>query len=140
MYHSSFGDLSLFSGKTIIQVYETKSIGDVPSIDITFSNGIKDSVVLEKYYPTQESRLEKEPFCNFFGHLKNEDTACVSLTGCPGQDDLHFTINSENNDQSNMYILKKYGELEIVERTFMVRPTFHIHFSINLIYVQYSLD
>ena len=96
MYYSSFGDLSLFSGKTIIQVYETKSIGDVPSIDITFSNGIKDSVVLEKYYPTQESRLEKEPSCNFFGHLKNEDTACVSLTGCPGQDDLHFTINSEN--------------------------------------------
>ena len=104
----------------MITVHETRSFREVPSIDITFANGIKDALVLERFYPTKESRMMRTPSCNFFGHLANENTACVSLTGCPGQDDLHFTINSENNDQSNMYILKKDGELEIVESAFKV--------------------
>ena len=106
--------------KPLIKVYETKSFGEVPSVEITFANGIKDSLLLERFYPTEESRMARKLSCNFFGHLENENTACVSLTGCPGQDDLHFTINSKNNDQSNMYILKKNGELETVESTFKV--------------------
>ena len=108
------------SAKPLIKVYETKSFGEVPTVEITFANGIKDSLLLERFYPTKESRMARKLSCNFFGHLENENTACVSLTGCPGHDDLHFTINSKNSDQSNMYILKKNGELEIVESTFKV--------------------
>ena len=105
----------------LIEVQQTRSFREVPSIDITFANGVKDSMVLERFYPTQESRMARTPSCNFIGHLENEKTACVSLTGCASSDDLHFTINSKNSGSSSMYILHKDGHLELVERAFKVR-------------------
>ena len=104
----------------LIEVQQTRSFREVPSINITFANGVKDSMVLERFYPTQESRMARTPSCNFIGHLENEKTACVSLTGCASSDDLHFTINSKNSGSSNMYILHKDGHLELVERAFKV--------------------
>ena len=41
----------------LIEVHEVRSLGEIPSIDITFPNGMKDSVVLERFYPTKESRM-----------------------------------------------------------------------------------
>ena len=105
----------------MIEVQQTRSFGEVPSIDITFSNRVKDSLVLKRFYPTQESRMARTPSCNFVGHLENEKSACVSLTGCPGSDDLYFTINSKNSGSSNMYILKNNGEVELVESVFKVK-------------------
>ena len=107
-------------GLPLIEVQQTKSFREVPSIAITFANGVKDSMVLERFYPTQESRMARTPSCNFIGHLENEKTACVSLTGCASSDDLHFTINSKNSGSSNMYILHKDGNLELVESAFKV--------------------
>ena len=104
----------------LIEVHEVRSFGEVPSIDITFPNGMKDSIVLERFYPTKESRTATMPSCNFFGHLLNDKTACVSVTGCAGQDNMEFTINSVNSGPSNMYILHKNGNLEMVESAFMV--------------------
>ena len=112
----------------MIEVHQTRSFGDVPSIDITFTNGVKDSLVLKRFYPTKESRMATTPSCNFVGHLENEKTACVSLTGCASSDDLHFTINSKNSGSSNMYILHKDGNLELVERAFKVHSFFFIIF------------
>ena len=104
----------------LIEVQQTRSFREVPSIDITFANGVKDSMVLEKFYPTQESRMARKPSCNFVGYLENERTACVSLTGCAGSDDLYFTINSRNSGSTNMYILRNNGEVELVESAFKV--------------------
>ena len=103
-----------------IEVHQTRSFGDVPSIDITFTNGVKDSLVLKRFYPTKESRMARTPSCNFVGHLENERTACVSLTGCAGSDDMYFIINSRNSGSSNKYILKNNGEVELVESAFKV--------------------
>ena len=67
--------------------------------------------------------------CNFFGHLENEKSACVSVTGCAGQDDMAFTINSKNAGFNNMhigYILYKDGHIEMVERTFKVCNVMYI--------------
>ena len=105
----------------MIEVQQTRSFGEVPSIDITFTNGVKDSLVLKRFYPTQESRLARTPSCNFVGHLDNEKSACVSLTGCAGSEDLYFTINSRNSGLSNMYILRNNGEVELVESVFKVK-------------------
>ena len=101
-------------------VRQAKSPFGIPSIDITFSNGVKDSLVLERFYPSEQSRIERKPSCNFFGHLENEKSACVSVTGCAGQDDMAFTINSRNGGSTNMYILHKDGHLELVESAFKV--------------------
>ena len=101
-------------------VRNAKSPFGIPSIDITFSNGVKDSLVLERFYPSEQSRMERKPSCNFFGHLENEKSACVSVTGCAGQEDMAFTINSRNGESNNMYILHKDGHLELVESAFKV--------------------
>ena len=106
--------------KPLLDVRRAKSPFGIPSIDITFPNGVKDSLVLERFYPSEQSRMERKPSCNFFGYLENEKSACVSVTGCPGQDDMAFTINSRNGGSTNMYILHKDGHLELVESAFKV--------------------
>ena len=106
--------------KPLIEVHEVRSLGHIPSIDITFANGIKDSMILERFYPTEDSKRAIIPPCNFFGYLLKDKTACVSVTGCFGQDDMEITINSVNSGPNNMYILHKNGDLEMVESAFKV--------------------
>ena len=63
--------------------------------------------------------MERKLSCNFFGRLENENTACVSVTGCPGEE-MAFTINSKNSVNVVGYILHKDGHLELVESAFKV--------------------
>ena len=104
----------------VVRENRLRSLGEIPAIDITFANGVEDSLVLERFYPTQQSKRAKTLSCNFFGHLKNEQSACVSLTGCPGEETLYFTINSMNSGQSNKFILEKNGKLQVVDGAFKV--------------------
>ena len=108
----------------LIEVHQTGSLGEIPSIDITFSNGMKDSMVLERFFPTKKSRMERKSSCNYFGHLKNEKSASVSVTGCWGRDDLAITINSIHSGPSNMYIIHKNGDLQMVKNNIKVCTTF----------------
>ncbi len=52
---------------------------------------------------------------NFIGHLENEETACVGMTGCPGEEDVEFTILSKHNVGFYMYRWLKDGTIEGVE-------------------------
>ena len=86
-----------------IDIHQGRSLEDIPMIHITFPNGVKDSLVLHRFHPTAQSRIEKlKPSCNYIGHLRKEESACVSVTGCPGQDDVSFTINSKNSGSTNI--------------------------------------
>ena len=105
----------------------SRSPGEIPAIDITFANGVEDSLLLERFYPTQQSRRAKTLSCNFFGHLKNEQSGCVSLTGCPGKENLYFTINSINSGLSNKFILEKNGNLQVVDGAFKVVLSFYFN-------------
>ena len=105
-------------GQPRIEVSQSRSPRGIPSIAVTFANGVKDSLVLERFYPTEQSRMERKLSCNFFGRLENENTACVSVTGCPGEE-MAFTINSKNSVNVG-YILHKDGHLELVESAFKV--------------------
>ena len=62
--------------------------------------------------------MEKKVSCNFIGHLENENTACVAVTGCPGEE-MAFTIKSKHSEHIG-YILHQDGQLESVESTFKV--------------------
>merc|ERR1711935_282220 len=104
-------------GQPRIEVSQSRSPRGIPSIAVTFANGVKDSLVLERFYPTEQSRMERKLSCNFFGRLENENTACVSVTGCPGEE-MAFTINSKNSVNVVGYILHKDGHLELVESAF----------------------
>ena len=72
------------------------SRNDIPEIKIHFCDGYTDELILERYYPNEETKLDREyrKSCNYFGHLKNEKGACVAVTGCFGKEDMDFTILS----------------------------------------------
>ena len=111
----------IFAGLPQIKVHEVRSLDNIPSIDITFPDGKKDSLILQRFYPSEQSRLEREFGCNYFGYLKNDKSACVAVTGCAGQDNLEFTINANYGGSSNMYILHKdSGRVELIENPFTV--------------------
>jgi len=60
--------------------------------------------------------MEKKVSCNFIGSLENENTACVAVTGCPGEE-MAFTIKSKHSENIG-YILHQDGQLELVESAF----------------------
>ena len=55
--------------------------------------------------------------CVYFGHLANEPEACVAMTGCPGSEDVEFTILSTHNEISHTFKWSKEGDVQILSRT-----------------------
>ena len=52
--------------------------------------------------------------CVYFGHLANEPEACVAMTGCPGSEDVEFTILSTHNEVSHSFKWSKEGDVQIL--------------------------
>ena len=104
----------VFKGLPEIQVnYDRTSINAIPSIDIKFQNGHQDHFVLNRHYTSEGNRIENELNCNFIGHLANEKTACVAVTGCSGKD-MEFTILSKHS-QNSLFKLSMDGKLEALD-------------------------
>ena len=80
---------------------------------------------MERHYASPEARIAGEEHCNFFGHLKNDASACVAVTGCYGEEDMEFTINSRDLE-TNMYILRKNGNFEAIQSKLKVFVLFSI--------------
>ena len=76
-------------------------------------------MVLDRFYPSAESRKIGKPHCNFIGHLAKDTEACVGVTGCPGEK-MEFTVNSKHAGRSTRFILLENGEMEKVESAFKV--------------------
>lgn len=75
-------------------------------------------MVLQRFYSSEEERNTRTLSCNFIGHLENEETACVAVTGCLNDDKMEMTINSRHAGSSNMFVLHKNGHVEMVESAF----------------------
>ena len=58
--------------------------------------------------------------CVYFGHLANEPEACVAMTGCPGSEDVEFTILSTHNEVSHTFQWTKEGDVQILSRTVLL--------------------
>ena len=86
---------------------------DIPEIKISFSDGSTDTLVLSRYYSNREEELSGIKRCNFIGNLANEVEACIGMTGCPGSEDVEFTILSSRLTKSPLY--KWYKDSGIVE-------------------------
>ena len=62
---------------------------DIPQVEVTFTDGQKDSLVLEHYNALPHSKnIDPRRLCNYLGHLKNEKTARVAVTGCVDERNL----------------------------------------------------
>ena len=118
--------ITFIAALPLIVVKQTRSLFDLPSIFITFSNGVKDSFILTRYYPNEQAKRDKKLSCNFLGHLANEKDACVAVTGCHGKDEMEFTINSKNSGPGNKYVLHKDGQIELIEDTFNVKKSLNL--------------
>ncbi len=93
-----------------------------PWVKVRFSDGYTDTLILEKHFNSEEDELTKaeNEECNFIGHLAREKSACVAMTGCPGTEDVEFTIFSAHAHESPLYKWAKNGSVVAIENPFNV--------------------
>ena len=73
---------------------QERSFDGSPSVSISFPDGYNDNLILSKYSITGKKDDYREHLCHYVGHLEKETSACVAMTGCPGLNDVTFTILS----------------------------------------------
>ena len=95
--------------------------GSIPSIDVTFDDGLTDTIVLRKFTFHEEDRLESLENCNYFGHLASDESACLSVTGCVGLEPLDFTIMGE---KGGLYRWNLDGSVTQIKRSELVSTPF----------------
>ncbi len=89
-----------------------------PEVKISFPNGVKSKMVLWKHFSSKNQK--ESDGCNYLGYLESDPKSCLAMTGCPGRDQLEFTINSKSLNGSNKFILHQNGSLETPENPFKV--------------------
>ena len=83
-----------------------------PSISIAFPDGYTDNMILSK---SDDEDLEENE-CIFMGHLEKETSACIAMTGCPGLEDVEFTIFSKHAGKSGVMKWSKDGSVELMDQ------------------------
>merc|ERR1712086_615751 len=91
---------------------EERSLNGSPSIAVTFPDRYQDTLVLNKFYANEQNRMASKERCHYIGHLENEHTACVAMTGCVGSQDVQFTILSKHAPKSSTFKWTKDGNVE----------------------------
>merc|ERR1712172_96759 len=94
---------------------EERSSNGSPSIVVTFPDGYQDNLVLSKFYANEQNRMASKERCHYIGHLENEHTACVAMTGCVGSQDVQFTILSKHSPKSSTFKWTKDGNVELMK-------------------------
>ena len=105
-----------------------RSYNSAPSVTVEFSDGYKDTMILNKFYANADDRMANKEHCNYIGHLANELDACVAMTGCVGSDNVEFTILSTHASKSSMFKWNKDGNVEVIKTGFEVN-----YFSLNFL-------
>ena len=63
----------------------------------------------------KKTRIASKERCHYIGHLTNELTACVAMTGCVGSQDVQFTILSKHAPKSSTFKWTKDGNVELMK-------------------------
>jgi len=103
---------------TNFALVEERSANGSPTVTVTFPDGYTDTLVLNRYYSSEEDRMAGAEDCHFIGHLAKEQDACVAMTGCVGSEDIDFTIMSSHATKSAMFKWSKDGHVEVIESPF----------------------
>ena len=85
-----------------------------PNIEVTFPDGYTDRLILQKHYFNEEDKKKIDNHCNYVGHLAEEKTACVAMTGCLGFDNVELTIMSKHAVDSNSFVWNKNGAIHAI--------------------------
>ena len=93
-----------------------RSLGNIPSVTVTFPDGYQDTLKLRQFFTNEnEKSVEEANACAYIGNLENERTACVAMTGCYGKEDVQFTILSKHAEGSVFYKWTKNGDVHVIE-------------------------
>ena len=94
---------------------------DIPEIEVTFTNGVKQRLVLRHYdaIPNSDS-ADKSRFCNYLGHLEGDEVnSTVAVTGCLMGHNLdekvHITLLSQHSPQHKSFSFDKNGNTNHIE-------------------------
>ena len=63
----------------------------------------------------KKTRIASKDRCHYIGHLTNELTACVAMTGCVGSQDVQFTILSKHAPNSSTFKWTIDGNVELMK-------------------------
>jgi len=94
---------------------------DVPEIEVTFANGIKQKMVLRHYDAIPNSDVaDQTRLCNYLGHLEgDEKNSVVAVTGCLNGDNLddkmHITLVSQHSPNHKSFSVDKHGNTKHIE-------------------------
>ena len=108
--------LNITDTKLVPKFYllEKENSNGAPSVGITFPDGHKDTLLLNKFYGNEEIQKNSTEWCFYNGHLVKEPEACVAMTGCVGTEDVEFTIFS-GHSESNIFKWTKDGNVVVVD-------------------------
>ena len=66
--------------------------------------------------------------CRYMGTLEMDPDACLAMTGCPGMEDVEFTILSDDPDRSGLFRWTKEGKVEKIIQEVKTRIFFTENF------------
>ena len=102
----------------------SRSIEEPPRIQVTFANGKQDDFELF-HYKTNEN---VERGCNYLGHLRNDLSSNVAVTGCLSNSGDHLEITILSPSSVNKMFKVDYDQnTEIIKNPFEDGGTNPIH-------------
>ena len=90
-----------------------------PTVDVFFPDGYRDRILLQRHEDADETD------CHYIGHLEKEKSTCIAMTGCPGKDDLEFTLFSTHLTHPGTFKWLKDGTVHFLEY-----PVSRLHFKL----------
>ena len=94
---------------------------DIPEIEVTFTNGVKQKMVLRHYNAIPNSDLvDPSRLCNYLGHLEGDETeSTVAVTGCLMGDNrdekMHITLLSRHSPEHKSFSMDQNGNIKHIE-------------------------
>ena len=111
---------------------------DIPEIEVTFTNGVKQNMILRHYDAIPSSNdADHSRLCNYLGHLEGDEVnSTVAVTGCLIGDDqsekMHITLLSQNSPKHKSFSVDMKGNTKLIEIESrqnvpkMIRPDHHV--------------
>ena len=95
---------------------------DIPEIEVTFTNGIKQRMILSHYNAIPNSKsIDQSRICNYLGHLEGDETdSNVAVTGCwIGEqhpfEKMHITVLSRHSPRHKTFSVDSNGMVKHIE-------------------------
>ena len=94
---------------------------DIPEIEVTFTNGVKQKMILRHYDAIPNSNTaDNSRLCNYLGHLEGDEVnSAVAVTGCLLGDNLdeemYITLLSNRSPKHKSFSFDRNGKTQPIE-------------------------